>query len=94
MPLQPESVYLLTSVPSEIYVPVAAAMGSTIVAMGKVITTLYNNERQSHIDSLTALKDATHAIEKLTGSSERVMSVVEKIYDDTRTERAKRAANG
>lgn len=62
MPLQPETMFMLASVPNEVLYPVGGAIGVAFTAMGKAIQVLYKNGREDSIGSISALKDAAHAL--------------------------------
>lgn len=74
---------LLATIPGEVAFPIATALGGAIMAMGKAIQVMYENGRKDSRESISALKDTTHAVERLTETQQRVATFVESIYLDS-----------
>lgn len=95
MPLEAiEPLMLLSSVPGDIAIPVSGAAVAVFGAMGRVIVVLYNNGRKDSIDAVSALKDATHAIDKVTASNDKQAAAIERLAAIVQDDRQRRAAGG
>lgn len=94
MPLQLEPVVMLSTVPGEVAYPVAVAMGGAIASMARGIVVLYNNGRKDTIDSISALKDAARALEKVTESNHKQADAIEKLSTIVQEDRYRRASGG
>ena len=96
-----ETVYLLTALPSDVYVPIAVAGVSTASVLCKAIHVLYVNNQALHeaatkerTENIGVFKDMTHALEKLTESNRAALDTAEKLYEEIREDRRRRASSG
>jgi len=94
MPLQSETVFLLSTVPGDVAYPIAAAAGAAMTAMGKAIVTLYKNGRQDSIDSISALKDSAHALADQAATLHKQTEILDKVAIYMQEEGKRRVAGG
>jgi len=94
MPLQSETVFLLSTVPGDVAYPIAAAAGAAMTAMGKAIVTLYKNGRQDSIDSISALKDSASALRGQATALHKQTEILDKVAVYLQEDGRKHASGG
>jgi|GEM_PF-3934089 len=96
MPLQLEPIVILATVtmPSEIVAPVVVAVGGAFAAMARGMQVMYNNGRKDTISAVEALKDSSHALDKVTASNDKQATAIERLTIIIQEDRYKRASGG
>lgn len=91
--LQPlEPLVLLTAVPGEVVIAVAGPIGLAFAGMAKGMHLLYVNGRQDGVAAISALKDATHAIDKQSTAIEKQTAVIKELAAIVQKDALRRAA--